>query len=1176
MSDPASRDPHDPAPPGAGSVRASAGDGSGGSSTPSGMSVATIRELFRIEARELLAGIGHKLAEIGDDPGDGRRLAEIAARGHALKGSAALAELPYLSRAGAILQRAAELAAEQAQRNRDAARNLVEATRAALEPAQRMLDDCLDGSPESQDRLFLLLLGAFPPEDRSELEARLRNDDAAQADTPDYEERSSAPEPGPSESALDRELPSAAGDDADQGIQTMLEATFLGELADLLDAVPDLLLAMVDPSRQADLCAELVRIFHTVKGSAATAGRDDLRELGKVLQDLFDTVLADPDGLPLRPDQVSAIEQPLAEMFLAAGIEPPAASLDVLRTASTASVLDDDGGPERDAAGVGMAIENVTTLTGETARDGEPEEESRTTESQEAMIEREIMEAFMLDAKSALDASETALLLLERNPKDQSQLGILFRQFHTLKGAAASVGLTRISEQLHAGETLLENIIDGAASHDPDALVELLLELVDSVAGLLAEARRVPHEHRILRDVSARIDEVLAHGVESAAGDRAIAPAADVAADEPGVSERTAEPSPTTKGREASAPGHGPASDPESAIVRVHASRLDLLMNRVSELVVSRTRMEDTMSAAHELRDKLTSGRLRLHEAIEGFRGFEFHPPSGGDQADPPVAGTTSRLGFSDLEFDKYDDFNLLARTLVELTADTGEIVEQLSTLIETLAEETRQVSKVTSSLQRTITGMRLLSLDTLFRRLQRPAREAARQVGKQVDLLCVGGEVQVDRALIESLYGPLLHLVRNSVSHGIEPLVERRASRKADIGLVEIRAVQRHGSVEITLRDDGRGLDFDAIYAKALHSGLLQAGAPPPPRADLATLIFRPGFSTRSQVTDLAGRGIGMDVVAEQVDQLRGSVSVESRDGKGALFRITLPLTAVIDQVLLLRAGSEMYGVSHGPIEAVLNVEPEGLVNDADGLRLRIGDDLLPAVPLTAIVGIASRRAPETAVVLRLAQQRLALLVDRIEAQREAVVRPLGRLFTGHPFITSATFSGDGQVVFVLDPGRLESWIAAGVPEPCEPAPTIGQAGTEGCAETDEISAQVLWADDSISVRRLAAHFLTAEGWTSRTAVDGRDALDKLRGGSFKLLVTDLEMPRMHGYELLHEIRADARLRDLPVIVCSSRSSEKHRRAAHEAGASGYLTKPFTREALATAVREMLGSGAG
>jgi len=1166
-----------------------------GSAEPSlfGPSVSTIRDLFRVEAHELLAGMSSRLAQLSSRLGDGSGLAEIAARGHALKGSAALAELPYLSRAGAILQRAAELAADGARQNLVAAQDLVRATHAALGPAQRMLEDCVEGNGESQERLLDEMLDAFSPETRETLAGAVSRDEADEAEMPDFEESalplaSLASDDEAEEDPIRRlagdEPVEATGDDAldvepghdesapDEGFDPelvqLLAETFQQELRELLATVPEMIAGLADPAQQLNLCADLGRVFHTVKGSAATVGRDDLRAVGSTLQDEFENH-TDEATLPLPPAFLARLAEPLETVFLGAGLEPPLAALELATTAARACLLDDDG---EDA--------DVTVLDA----DGPPPATSERDANEQAelagavQIEPEMMEAFTLDADAALSASETALLYLERNPRDRTQLRALFRHFHTLKGAAAAVGLTRIAEQLHAGETLLETVIESPAEKSPERLIELLLELVDSVAGLLSQVRGQPHEHLILDDVEGRVAEVLAGvGEEGQAPD--------------GTSVATPAPGAPTTARE-DTPTPAPPADGDSAIVRVHASRLDLLMNRVSELVVSRTRMEDSIGAIYELKDKLRIGKLHINETVEGFRGFEFNPAA--QQAgDAPDASAGAAFEFSELEFDKYDDFNVLTRTLVELAADAGEIVEQLGDMIDTIAEESRQVSKVTSSLQRTITGMRLLSIDTLLRRLQRPIRDAARQTGKQIEIKSVGGEVQVDRAVIESLYGPLLHLVRNAVSHGIEPVEERRTRGKPDTGQIELRAVQRHGSVEVTVRDDGRGLDFTAIRAKAERLGIVSPSETMS-RDELAKLIFRPGFSTQSRVTDLAGRGIGMDVVAGEVEQLRGTVGVESQDGRGASFTIRLPLAAMIDQVLLLRAGTQVYALSQGPIESVFNVEPEMLRETADGLLLRIGEEHVPALSLPALIGSCATHAWQparasgesserprsaqravvgpgaTAVVLRGGEQRMALLTDRIEAQREAVVRPLGKLFAGHPLLNSATFAGDGQVIFVLDVGRLASLLGTDLARAAAEASPRESHPADGAAEQAD-DATVLWADDSISVRKLGGHFLAAEGFRARTAVDGRDALEKLRQGSFRVLVTDLEMPRMHGYELLNEIRSDPHLATLPVIVCSSRSSEKHRRRAQEAGANGYLTKPFTQATLAAALREVL-----
>ena len=273
-----------------------------------------------------------------------------------------------------------------------------------------------------------------------------------------------------------------------------------------------------------------------------------------------------------------------------------------------------------------------------------------------------------------------------------------------------------------------------------------------------------------------------------------------------------------------------------------------------------------------------------------------------------------------------------------------------------------------------------------------------------------------------------------------------------------------------------------------------------------------------------------------------------------------------MIEQVLVLRAGEQIFALSQAPIETVLCIEPEHIEYGPNGARVRIGGSMLPALSLAAVTGQPTGH-PSTALVVQDGDERIALLVDRIEAQREAVIRPLSRLFSGHPFITSATFAGDGQVVFVLDSSRLPA-LAQRISTPKPEAPPESRSLVAGTTPT---SATVRWADDSISVRKLAGLFLNAEGWSAETAVDGMDALEKLRRGRFQVVVTDLEMPRLHGYELLQEIRADPELSNLPVVVCSSRSSEKHRRRAREAGANGYLTKPFTQEALATVVRECL-----
>jgi chemosensory pili system protein ChpA (sensor histidine kinase/response regulator) len=947
----------------------------------------------------------------------------------------------------------------------------------------------------------------------------------------------------------------------DEALTAELRSTFREELREILSEIPSALEALVDPSQQEEICADLGRAFHTVKGSAATVGLEDLQELALLLQDAFEGEDEEGPALPLRPPFFAQIRSAIEAVFDQADLGAPTAILDL--AAEAAREGDDDAVPEilrkPDSAiaptvqacsteenPAAHATEQAGTMPTTTAAGMAETSDSVPVDCDADDIEAEILEAFALDADAALEASEKALLQLEENAGDPAPLRVLFRQFHTLKGAAAAVNLKQIAEQMHSGETLLEDILESNHRVDAEALLGLLLRLLDSVSGLIADAQGRRHNHRILDDVDAHI-----RALASASG--------EARAPTPPVATPPAPPlSAATQAVEASS---GTASDSDG-IVRVHTSRLDLLMSRVGELVVSRTQLEDGMVAIHELRDKLSADRLRLGETIEGFRGFEFQSsPAGGLQEVAPDGGSPQRLDeFTDLEFDKYDDFGVLTRTLVEVASDTSEIVEEVGRLLESMGDESRQISKVTSSLQRTVSGMRLVSLDSLFRRLSRATRDAARQSGKQAFLETRGGDVQLDRSLVEALSGPLLHLVRNSVAHGITTPGERERAGKTASGHIRIEALQRHGNVEIRVHDDGEGLDFAAIRRRGCERDLLRAGDESDP-ATLARLIFEPGFSTREKADAVSGRGVGMDVVATEVERLRGTIAIDSTEGAGTEVRIHVPLTSIIDQVLLLRAGQETLALAQGPVETVLNISSDDLREANDQVELRIDKQWIPALILHQLVGSPADQLARTAVIVRSGEIRLALLVQRIEAQREAVIRPLGTLFEKHPFISSATLTGDGEVVFALDASRLAAFAS-------DPA-RIGAQITATPEAQEETT--ILWADDSISVRKLADHFLASAGLASDTAVDGYDALEKLKQGNYRVLVTDLEMPRMHGYELLHEIRADPMLVDLPVIVCSSRSSEKHRRRARQAGANGYLTKPFTQESVTQAIRALL-----
>lgn len=1038
-----------------------------------------IKDLFREDVLRLLEGIRDELTRLNEDPEDRPAIERLRSYGHSLKGSASLVGLTYLSRAGATIEWLSDLLSRHLPPNlRRAA--LLQQMQFSLPFVEALLEDAMEGAdPERQENLFTEFFLCFPEEIRQLVREQ-------------GEMEQSSPLPA---KPTDCEPTRTSEDEA---WRAELEATFNEELRDNLARVPELLRGVNDPDQKSHSLYDLSRVFHTIKGSAAMVGREDLSNLARYLQDCFAQAAHSGD---LPPESLAPVQSTLEAIFQLAGLTLPELPA-FLRPASA------------------VPCSSPLSLGSE--------------------VDAELLEAFVLDAEEALEAAERLLLQLERQPEDRSLLQALFRRFHTLKGAAGAVGLDHIAEHVHQGESLLEAVLNETLRVPTPRVVDLLFRLTDSIRAFVSQARvGIPTApdgaQQVAQEIAALSRQPLAEEISP------YEPQPEVA---------------TSATPEASL---SIDQNPEAATVRIHAARLDSLMSQVTQLVVSRTRMERKIETFAELRDKLDYCRRRLTDLIQGFQ--EHYEYTIGERraqsgaADTAAAADTDNF-FTDLEFDKYDDVNILARSVIELATDTGEIADQLGKLIESFGDESRQFNKITSALQRQITRLRMIPLETVFRRLVRPIRTAARQAGKIVDLVLEGGEVQLDKAIVEALYAPLLHLVRNAISHGIELPADRQSRGKATAGTIRIAAHPRHNSVTIEVQDDGRGIDYDAILAKGRALGLIPVNAHPS-RDYLMSLIFRPGFSTGDEVTDLSGRGVGMDVVAREVAALNGTLQVESRDFEGTTIRLMLPISSSIDEVLILHAGSHRYAIGADFVEQAVSVHRDQLMEVDGQPMLQVRNELVPVLFLGPLVGQPSPSDVATGLLLRSGDKLMALIVDHVEPQREAVLQPLGRILESHPFLSGATISGDGTVIFTLHVAHLFELLQA---EAVHQSTFIFEAHSDAI----EVRADaILVVDDSISVRKLTSRFLQSEGWEVDTAVDGLDALDKLATGRFRLVITDLEMPRMHGYELIAEIRRQPRLCHLPVIVCSSRSSDKHRNRAREVGAQGYLTKPFNKEQL-------------
>jgi chemosensory pili system protein ChpA (sensor histidine kinase/response regulator) len=584
-------------------------------------------------------------------------------------------------------------------------------------------------------------------------------------------------------------------------------------------------------------------------------------------------------------------------------------------------------------------------------------------------------------------------------------------------------------------------------------------------------------------------------------------------------------------------------------------------MNLTGELVVSRSRLLRRVTRLRAMQRQISTGHQRLTAAVERFRErheFSLAAPVAARAAAGPAGAWA---GFGELEMDQYGDVNILARSLGAIADEVATVQAQVQDALGLLADDTTAFGAIVSSLQGEITRARMVPVEDLFSRLRLPVRDAAQREGKSVRVTTTGEDVDLDKTIVDKLYVPLLHVVRNAVSHGIEPFDRRAQAGKDPVGTIALAARQEAGLIVIEVADDGAGLDLARLHEAAVKQGALPPDTPLD-HPSVADAVFLPGVSTRGGAGEVSGRGVGGDVVRREIEKLGGDIRVKTAAGKGTAFLITLPLTLAITRALLLRDGGQTFAVPLAFAERLLDLADLPIVESAGVRRVRLEDGYHPIHELAAVLGRAREARVEgttqVAVLLRAGDKRLAVAVDALLGQEEIVVKSVGELLTGHPLLSGVTVSGDGELILILDvPGLLDP----------------GGRGAAGSAagSVERLPSgpvRVLFVDDSLSVRKVAEKLLTELGAEVTLAVDGQDALDLLSRQAFDLVFTDLEMPRLHGFELIQAVSASPNLRHIPVVVVSSRSGQKHRDEAQAVGARDYVTKPFNQEVFAQMLR--------
>ena len=775
-------------------------------------------------------------------------------------------------------------------------------------------------------------------------------------------------------------------------------------------------------------------------------------------------------------------------------------------------------------------------------------------------VDAQVLPIFLEEAAELYPQAGEQVRAWRRAPDDAASARQLRRTLHTFKGSARMAGAMRLGELAHLMESRL--VIGDAPVSGSTELFETLDGDLDRIAFVL-DALREGRTNVALTWATER-DEALA----------AAEPAAPVGSDVPGAAPASppAEPAVVvTLPTSGAAPPRAVADSAQvesgtRAMLRVRADIIDRLVNEAGEVAIARARIESELRALKANLLELTGSVLRLRTQV---REIEI-------QAESQIQSRLMQMGegqegFDPLEFDQYTRFQELARSLSEGVNDVSTVQQSLLKNLEVADAALLAQGRLARGVQQQLFSIRTVPFGNLSERLYRIMRGTARELGKRANLEIRGGQTELDRAVLEKLVGPLEHLLRNALDHGIEPRGRRAKAGKSETGEITLTVRQVANEIAIELTDDGAGIDLGQLRAKAVAKGRIAADAQPTD-GQLIACIFEPGFSTASRVTQVSGRGIGMDVVRSEITALGGRVEVSTRVGHGTTFLLYLPLTLAVAQAVMVRAGGRLWALPAPMVEQVLHVKADVLVNMYVQRRVESQGLNYPFHYLPRLLG-DQNQIPESTrnnpvLLLRSGQSVAAVHVDEMIGNQEVVVKNIGPQLARVSGIAGATVLGNGEVVLIINPVQLAQ--RADLPEfdpnaervaPEVPKMAVQQAGRP----------LVMIVDDSLTVRRITSRLLAREGFDVLTARDGVDALELLQTETPDVILLDIEMPRMDGFEFTRTIKGNPTSARIPIVMITSRMAEKHRNHARELGVDLYLGKPFQEEELLRHLREML-----
>ena len=774
-------------------------------------------------------------------------------------------------------------------------------------------------------------------------------------------------------------------------------------------------------------------------------------------------------------------------------------------------------------------------------------------------------EMFIKEGWELLEKINRDLVNLEKDPKDKSVIDNLNRTIHTLKGTAQILNFQHIGTLAHKIEDLFAKSKESEQGLS-ESNMDLAFKAVDTIQELLNSIKKGEEEKGTEANlIMKQIDEQLAKSGSK--------PLSVEAPEKPVVPPAKPKIIPVEKIQE--------VRKDTDQVIKISTEYLDNLVNMAAELVINKTQLSAYLDKLRAIGETLDNDKKRLRKTSRTISSF----------LEKTVGDETGTKIKEEIDKNMLDDLILVSDEFKDVMVTFDTVSKSFRTITQEFEQNIGKISTLTKSLHDDILQVRMVPTEMLFNRFPRAVRDMAKKLKKKVNLVVEGEKTEMDRALIESLTDPVMHLVRNAIDHGIETPKERKEKGKSEDGIILLKARRSKNQILIEVQDDGAGIDPEIVKNVIIKKNLAtEEDLEGMNTTEIMDFVFHPGFSTRDEASDVSGRGVGLDVVADHLQKLKGDIRINSTPGKGTIFNLRVPLTLAIAQAILVKVGSETLAIPLTSIEETVQFKDPEFVEQDEKAFITVRDKLIPVAYLSALLNYRTGKKStgsksNTAIIVQESGARYGLIVDSVLRREEIVIKSLGEHLAHVPYISGGTIYGDGSVGLILDIPSITQKIEFDVygqekdfsdierarelvEKESQKTPVKKEIRKKEPVQKHEVlvkkkkikgrSPKALIVDDSVSVREFVSSVLEKNKYATVLTEDGPEALEQLRKEKFDIIITDLEMPKMHGFDLIQEIRGYKKYQSIPIVILTGRAGKKHKDKGIELGANAYITKPF------------------